>query len=507
MTKIIQAQTTKWIFCFLFLSLTGCATLSPSHPVSKSKKETKKKEMEAATFFKVIDRKIKQAAVRDVSNIRIKGYPYLRADRFIISRKGSLPQEAQQERWVQWMRELDQKARAKEIMNLPQIEFIKLARELDLPARQEFVIQVINQKAEALLAQHKQQPDFFDRLQRAVRDPGEYSTLMRIFGVYPVFAIPTIYQTKKIYHEFYTWHKTALKDLPVRGEIKSYGWGQPSSDPAGIARKILSRAAKDAFGLPLLDKESLTKLFELYAPVYNQDTLDENDYFGEIIWDMERVSINTQKPTVYYYASFNYVNQKPVLQLNYASWYLGRYGPYAPRLEHGPLDGLTLRISIDLKSGEPVMMDVMNSCGCYYFYVPPKQAIDKIVDFTIEPDPLVPTWLPAEFPEKPIQVFINTGWHQVQKVYAQELPQKLTTYDLIPYDQLESLSKKYGQHESVFDELGLMKDSYRIEKYLLFSSGIHSIGYMRQRGHHAVKIIGRMHFTDPDVYDKHFIYK
>jgi hypothetical protein len=58
----------------------------------------------------------------------------------------------------------------------------------------------------------------------------------------------------------------------------------------------------------------------------------------------------------------------------------------------------------------------------------------------------------------------------------------------------------------VFSPTGIMKDSWRIEPYIFFSMGIHNIGYMRQRGHHAIKMIGRGHFTDPDLFDKSFMF-
>ena len=32
--------------------------------------------------------------------------------------------------------------------------------------------------------------------------------------------------------------------------------------------------------------------------------------------------------------------------------------------------------------------------------------------------------------------------------------------------------------------------------------GIVDIGSMRQRGHHAIKLVGREHFDDPDLFDE-----
>jgi len=177
----------------------------------------------------------------------------------------------------------------------------------------------------------------------------------------------------------------------------------------------------------------------------------------------------------------------------------------APWIERGPLDGLSYRVTLD-RTGNPVMVDIMNNCGCYYFYVPQKAIIAELVKRAGEIAPLVPAWLPTEFPEKQMNLWVNSGWHQVQKVFAKNGSSSGIAYTLIPYETLESLPNGTDQRESVFLPTGIMKNSRRIEPYIFFSMGIHDIGYMRQRGHHAIKMVGRGHFTDPDVFDRSFLY-
>jgi hypothetical protein len=79
-------------------------------------------------------------------------------------------------------------------------------------------------------------------------------------------------------------------------------------------------------------------------------------------------------------------------------------------------------------------------------------------------------------------------------------------YSLRPYAVLESLPVSDGRNASVFSAEGIMKDSKRIEPYLFFSMGIPKVGYMRQRGHHAIKMVGREHFTNPHLFDRNFIF-
>ena len=43
-----------------------------------------------------------------------------------------------------------------------------------------------------------------------------------------------------------------------------------------------------------------------------------------------------------------------------------------------------------------------------------------------------------------------------------------------------------------------------MESLIFFPMGVTDIGSMRQRGHHAILFIGRAHFDDPDLFDRHF---
>ena len=58
--------------------------------------------------------------------------------------------------------------------------------------------------------------------------------------------------------------------------------------------------------------------------------------------------------------------------------------------------------------------------------------------------------------------------------------------------------------ESIFDSAGIGKATERIESLIFFPMGIVDVGSMRQRGHHATKLLGREHFDDPDLFDRNF---
>jgi len=228
----------------------------------------------------------------------------------------------------------------------------------------------------------------------------------------------------------------------------------------------------------------------MFAPFFYQDVAAAYDEIGEIIWHNGTVSINPAKPTVYYYASHARLKGKPILQLNYVIWYSARNGPLSPWIERGPLDGLTVRVSLD-HDGQPFMVDIMNNCGCYHFYVPHPQRSAKVISPPDGIDAFVPRALPETYPEKRLVLRILSGWHQVDHLAAGKVPISYVPYQLVDYDRLEMLSRDDLAFESIFNSKGIAKDSPRIESLVFFPMGITDIGSMRQRGHHAVLFIGR----------------
>ena len=175
-------------------------------------------------------------------------------------------------------------------------------------------------------------------------------------------------------------------------------------------------------------------------------------------------------------------------------------------MEWGHLDGLTVRVSLD-ELGKPFMVDIVNDCGCYHLFAPDKDRVDRIITRPFKFDPFVPQWLPHVGPGERLGVRLNSGWHQVQRLIAAKDFLEPIPYELMPYDILEALPREEGHTASIFDSRGMAKCSKRSERFILFSMGIPQIGSMRQRGHHAIELIGRAQFDDPDLFDKSFVFK
>ena len=152
------------------------------------------------------------------------------------------------------------------------------------------------------------------------------------------------------------------------------------------------------------------------------------------------------------------------------------------------------------------MVDIMNNCGCYHLFAPKEGLVKGIKQKTLAIDAFMPQTLPVSYPQTPLSIRIISGWHQVAKLYTQQKTEHDRTYQLRPYQTLESLPHKDGRRESIFNGNGIVKGSDRIEPLLLFSMGVPKVGYMRQRGHHAISLVGREHFDDPYLFEKNFIF-
>ena len=276
------------------------------------------------------------------------------------------------------------------------------------------------------------------------------------------------------------------------------------ADAEGFDPQMLLRPERlNALGVPELTTEDERRLALHFAPVVTQDTVGDYDHIGTPIWKDGRVRVDPEKASVYYYTSFALLDGRPRLQINYAFWYPRRDGPNAPWFERGPLDGITVRISLDHQA-RPFMVDLMNTCGCYHFFIPARDAVKAIREIAFEVDPFVPGWIPKGFPDKRLRLRVNTGWHQVQHVGTARDTATGSVYDLVPYESLEMLPDAAGRTRSIFDDDGIAFDSERIEPLIFFSMGIPDVGSMRQRGRHAIKLVGRAYFDDPLLFEQSF---
>ncbi|NOQ18507.1 MAG: hypothetical protein GQ571_00905, partial [Desulfobacterales bacterium] len=169
------------IILILILFFQGCASRVSHQFIVQSQRPS-----EYERFFNELDTAVYQAGVRNAAYFQVSGFPYLRANRFLVSLKGRLNNDAQKKQWVRWMQRLDIDTRETEIQNLPAsaVERLKTGFK-DVPDRKILHEKVISY-SNKLLAHDQQRPNFYAVLQEAVNNSSEYSTVMRVFGLYPI---------------------------------------------------------------------------------------------------------------------------------------------------------------------------------------------------------------------------------------------------------------------------------------------------------------------------------
>ena len=454
-------------------------------------------------LFSELDAAVYRSGVRNGAYFQISDFPYLRANRFLVSLKDRLDRNDQKVQWVGLMQRLDIAARKTEIYNLPAAEVQQLAAAFGLKPERENLLAKVRTVSDKLLAHDRQRPDFFEVLKVVVQDSSEYSTLMRTFGLYPLAAIPVAIVTLRVNDEIAEWHQLPEDERTILGTLTAYGpYAALEFDGPEISR-ILKRSRQNPLSIPLPSADDQKKLLAFFAPLVVQDTAADYDKLGAVVWTDKNTSLNSNQPVAYYYFSHAYLKVEPILQINYVIWYSARNGPRSPRIERGNMDGLTIRISLD-KQGNPFMVDIMNNCGCYHFYVPRKQMVKRELPSPMAIDAFVPTWLPGDFPRQRLSIRVMSGWHQVENVSSSDVPVNFVAYEMVPYDQLEMLPKKNTRHENIFNSRGIGKNTERVESDIFIPMGVPQVGRMRQRGHHAVKFVGRAHFDDPHLFDNHF---
>ncbi|VAX34840.1 hypothetical protein MNBD_UNCLBAC01-1465, partial [hydrothermal vent metagenome] len=133
-------------------------------------------------FFDTLDQGVKSAKVQDTSNFAVKGFPYLRSDRLSVGLKKQLTTQIQKEYWVERMRQLDLAARKKEIQNLSNEEIKTITNQLNIKSNRETILSKIFFVSDKLFIQDKQHSNYYQTVIKHVKDPSEYSLLMRTLG-------------------------------------------------------------------------------------------------------------------------------------------------------------------------------------------------------------------------------------------------------------------------------------------------------------------------------------
>ncbi len=107
--------------------------------------------------------------------------------------------------------------------------------------------------------------------------------------------------------------------------------------------------------------------------------------------------------------------------------------------------------------------------------------------------------------EQRVTLRLAAGTHHLQQVVIEASAAVGGTRLALRDDaELRSLPLPGGGRRSIFAEDGLLPGSERPERFVFWPIGVRSAGQMRQWGRHATAFVGRRHFDDPLLLDRHF---
>lgn len=287
-------------------------------------------------------------------------------------------------------------------------------------------------------------------------------------------------------------------------------------------------------GQPSPERMDHWSLLQYYAPAVVQEIAEKpsydpkDDHFGEVVpegkSEAEMVPrVLSDKPAVYAYLEEKPFRGGTLVQLVYTLWY-----PEHPKLkffdpEAGPMQGWTLRVTLD-KQFHPVLFESVSNCGCYYKVFPTERLErmsreeykDLLADKKFYIENHVPGVIDAVVPElvrmdeaagRKIALFYSAGEHQLVTVrpldpsLEKQFGATEKPYDLLPYETLENLPFN-GYAVSLFAPDGLVKNGDRPECFLLKPTGMHHAGHARQRETQMI-YFDQADFDDPTLLDRY----
>ena len=454
-----------------------------------------------ADFFAAVDDRVITSRAIDPGDFRVEHFPYLRTNRFLASFAGEISDEAAFSAWVDRMMGLDRQARRFEIANLEDTAY---DHEDDI----NHILNRIRTCGNLLKQADLQDPTGRSSLKESVQVPDDYIELRRWLGLYPLVRIFVSLGVS-------TWHREARNTFsnlpPAAWRANRY---QPHLSPQTLSGdRLLQNVKRDALGIPELTYQDQQQLFRMFAPVWEVRDGGADDRIGRPYWRPDgSLGVDTDEPLTYTLVSFTRFKGRILTQLNYIVWFPARPKKHPFDLFGGLLDGLIYRVTLD-ESGAPLLYETVHNCGCYYKAYPTDRLIAVENSSYAEP-PLVLKAPEMVHTESVMTIAMEAGTHYVEHLYP-VARRKMTarpkfpagseeSYSLAGYDDLRSLQMAKGKRRSMFGQNSIATGSERLERLILWPTGVYSPGAMRQWGRHAVAFAGKRHFDDPFYMDHMF---
>lgn len=460
-----------------------------------------------------VRRAVADAKVGDAEARRIDGFPYLRINRFLAhlgKRFKNSPSGPAFEAWVDRLRAMDAEAIRLEITNLPTGEMLSLTKRIfGRAANRERIFEVANE-----CAQLKRKIELADlRRRRRLLDvayvPDNYSDLARSVGLFPLTSIPVALGWEQWKKEYLSTFHRPISAFAVQGRIVEYvPTGSNVVLTAAEVRAIIERNRDPLLGIPEPKGRDLERLFHAFAPIWQIDVTGSYDQIGHPNWhdDGASIVVDRGKPTVFTRVSHTVVGNQVLLQLNYSVWFQERPRDGPLDALGGTLDGIIWRVTL-APDGRPLIYDSVHACGCYHLLFPLeplRSRLHKAPTRALKELPAIVNVAAMPAPGQRVMLRLATATHYLiatSVVEAQVVQNTSQGYRFADDRSLRSLRLAQRGRRSLFGEDGIIAGTERLERFVLWPTGVNSPGAMRQWGHHATAFVDRRHFDDPNLFE------
>ena len=507
------------------LALAGCSSVAPWPAPDQGGIAT---ELAACDdWFAALDAQVELAGVRDAGAARVKGFPYLRVDRFTAAlRDAIMPNAADttgnagQTALVQRLLQLDLQARSLEITNLPAPARARLdsgsgsgtgsgTDAADVAVMLAHTQRCAHRLAGADLATPARMAALLDRLSV----PDAYVTGYRIAGLYALSQLPFGIGVRRFEASQYAAfaHDAAPPAGAIRMRLSPPARPPPDSVSAARLRDMLASAPDDPLRVPAPSPAQLELLFAQFAPSFEIDVASDDDRPGALVWRAgaagdasATLEVDSTDPVVYRQTAYTRYGAYNLLQLVYTLWFPARTAAPGGALDllAGKLDGLVFRVTL-APDGTPLVYDSMHPCGCFHMFFPTAAARAKPAPVAGIEWAFSPQSLPAIRAQDHLVLRVAAGTHYLQRISVEPID-GATHYGWRDYDELRSLPAGPAARRSVFGPDGFIAGTDRAEAWLFWPMGIARAGAMRQWGRHATAFVGRRHFDDADLMQQRF---
>jgi hypothetical protein len=485
-----------------YAALAAAGTLCACAAVVPPPHDTRAQEAACRAYFQAFDRAVTDAGVADAEAARVRGFAYLRVDRFLASHRDEV-EDARFDAWARALARLDREARAVEIENLPpesRAAMHREVRELGLPDLEAAALD--EGCGRALAALDLASAEGRARLRDAAVVPDDYQTWKRVIGLYALTRVPFAAGVRGYEGEVHARFDAPLDALPARTRPVVYApeGSAPATELAAATARLL--AAAGAFEAP--DPDDARYVLAAHAPLLDVDEALPEDRIGVVRRDAMNAQFDASRAVVYGRIAFTRFDGRVLAQAVYTAWFPGRPKTSAFDLLGGKWDALVWRATLD-EAGRPLVFDTMHACGCYHMFIPtPRVALRPRPD-TLDEWALVPQTLPAPAPGERVRLRVASRTHYLERVTLEASAAADRRYVIAPERELRTLRGPDGRSASLYGPDGIVAGSERAERYFFWPMGIAEPGAMRQWGRHATAFVGRRHFDEPGLLDRYFV--